>query len=310
MEDRNKTFVTEFILLAFSEFHQYQILLFTVVLFAYIACITGNMTIILMIIVEQSLHVPMYYFISIFAAEEILMVSIVIPKLLAILMAGNQKISFINCFVQLYIFITLGQVVSICIMIMAYDRHLAINKPLHYTVIMNQTLCIGLVILPWIFSLSSSLIVTLFTMFLDFCGPNKVNNFFCEVCPLQSLACSDTYIINTVTTTAAAIATVLPFIIIVGLYTKIIMTVFKIKSSLGKQKAFSTCSSHLIVAMLFFMTVFIIYLTPYDSQRDKYYSLIYFLINPVVNPFIYALRNRDVRNILKKYLKFQTKLEH
>ncbi|XP_040266975.1 olfactory receptor 10A7-like [Bufo bufo] len=191
---------------------------------------------------------------------------------------------------------------------MAYDRHLAINKPLHYIVIMNQTLCIGLVILSWIFSLSSSLILTLFTVFLDFCGPNEINDFFCDAGPVQSLACSDTYVTKAMTTTAAAVISIVPFMIIVGIYTKIIMTISKVKSSSGKQKAFSTCSSHLIVTMLFFFTVFVKYLRPYDIRSDKYYSLIYFIINPVVNPFIYALRNRDVKNILKNILNFKANL--
>ncbi|XP_044127259.1 olfactory receptor 1G1-like [Bufo gargarizans] len=306
MEYSNTTYVTEFILLAFSEFHQYQILLFTIILFTYIVCIAGNMTIVLLVVMNQSLHVPMYYFISLFSAEEMFFVSVVFPKLLANLMTDDQKISFVGCSVQVYSYLTLGQVESFCIMIMAYDRHLAINKPLHYIVIMSRTLCIGLTILPWSFSLSSSLILTLFTMFLDFCGPNEINNFFCDVGPLQSLACSDRYlhITNTVTTAAAAIASVVPFMITFGLYTKIVMTVSRIRSSSGKQKAFSTCSSHLIVAMLLYISASVIYLKPYDRQRDKYYSLFYFLINPVVNPFIYALRNRDVKDILKTILKF------
>ncbi|KAG9462827.1 hypothetical protein GDO78_023031 [Eleutherodactylus coqui] len=300
MEYSNKTFVTEFILLAFPGLH--QILLLTVILFTYIVCIVGNMTIILLVILEHSLHSPMYFFISIFSAEEILFISVPIPKLLAILLAGDNKISFIGCFLQVYSFITLGQVETICIMIMAYDRHLAINKPLHYMAIMNQTFCIGLAILPWFIGLFNSLIVTLFTLFLDYCGPNEINHFFCDLSPLQNLACSDTYISSVMTTAAASIGAIVPFMIIVGIYTKIIVTISKIKSSSGKHKAFSTCSSHLIVANLFFFTAFVIYLKPSGSKYNKFYSLFYFVFTPVCNPFIYALRNRDVKNILKKYM--------
>ncbi|KAG9465878.1 hypothetical protein GDO78_017604, partial [Eleutherodactylus coqui] len=302
MEYRNKTCVTDFVLLAFSEFFRYQNVLFTITLLTYIVCIAGNMTIILLVTLEHSLHTPMYFFISIFAAEEILFVSVPIPKLLAILLAGDDKISFIGCFLQVYSFITMGQVESICIIIMVFDRHLAIDKPLHYMAIMNQTFCIGLAILPWFIGLFNSLIVTLFTLFLDYCGPNEINHFFCDLGPLQNLACSDTYISNTVTTAAATIGTVVPFMIIVGLYTKIIRTVSEIKTSLHKHKAFSTCSSHLIVAMLFFFTAFVIYLRPKGSQYDKFYSLMYTVVTPVFNPFIYALRNRDVKNLLKNVL--------
>ncbi|KAG9462901.1 hypothetical protein GDO78_022863 [Eleutherodactylus coqui] len=300
MEYSNKTFVTEFILLAFPELH--QILLFVAILFTYIVCIVGNMTIILLVTLEQSLHTPMYFFISIFSAEEILFASVPVPKLLAILMAGDNKISFIGCFLQVYSFITLGQVESICITIMAYDRHIAINKPLHYMAIMNQTFCIGLAILPWFIGLFNALLATLFTLFLDYCGPNEINHFFCDLGPLQNLACSDAYISSTMTTAAASLGAIVPFMIIVGMYTKIIATISKIKSSSGKHKAFSTCSSHLIVASLFFFVAFVIYLRRSGSKYDKFYTLIYFVVTPVFNPFIYALRNRDVKNVLKKHI--------
>ncbi|XP_075185902.1 olfactory receptor 1E16-like [Anomaloglossus baeobatrachus] len=302
MEPSNQTFVTEFILLAFSEFHHYQILLFTVFFITYIVSIAGNLTIILLVVMEHSLHLPMYFFISLFSAEEILFVSVPIPKLLANLISGDKKISFVGCFLQVYFFITLGEIESICIIIMAFDRYLAINKPLHYTVIMNRTLCIRLAILPWFFGLVNSLTVTLFTLFLDFCGPNEMDHFFCDLGPLQSLACSDTYISKMVTTGAATMGAIVPFMIIVVLYTKIILTVSKISTSMGKHKAFSTCSSHITVAMLFFFTVFIIYLRPNGSGDDKFYSLLYTVVTPTFNPFIYALRNRDVKNVLRKVL--------
>ncbi|XP_071972559.1 olfactory receptor 5V1-like [Engystomops pustulosus] len=302
MESRNKTSVTEFILLAFSEFHQYRIFLFILIFVTYIVCIVGNLVIILLVIGEHSLHTPMYFFISLFAAEEMLFVSIAIPKLLDNLITGDQKISFTGCFLQVYAFITLGQVECICIMIMAYDRHVAINKPLHYMVIMNKALCIRLAIIPWFIGFFNSLSVTLFTLFLDFCGPNKINHFLCDLAPLQSLACSNPCLAYTVTTTAATLGTIVPFLMIVGLYGKIIKTVSRIKSSSGKQKAFSTCSSHLIVALLFFCTAFVIYLRPAGSKYDKFYSLMYTVVTPVLNPFIYALRNRDVKNVLRKVL--------
>ncbi|XP_073423391.1 olfactory receptor 1E16-like [Dendrobates tinctorius] len=298
----NRTLVVEFILLAFPEVHQYQILLFTFILITYIVCIAGNLTIILLVIAEHSLHFPMYFFISLFSAQEILFVSVPIPKLLANLISGNKKISFVGCFLQVFSFITLGQIESICIIIMAFDRYLAINKPLHYTLIMNQTVCIRLAIFPWFIGLFNSLTVTMFTLHLDFCGPNELNHFFCDLGPLQSLACSDTYITNSVTTGATTIGAIVPFMIIFGLYTKIILTVSKISTPLGKHKAFSTCSSHITVALLFFFTVFIIYLRPNSSLYDKFFSLLYTVVTPTFNPFIYGLRNRDVKNVMRKVL--------
>ncbi|XP_056401057.1 olfactory receptor 1G1-like [Hyla sarda] len=309
MEYNNKSSLTEFILLGFSEFYHYQFLLFTFILFTYIVCIAGNMTIIFLVIVKHSLHKPMYFFITVFAAEEILFVSVPIPKLLAISIANDNKISFQGCFLQVYSFIVLGQVESICLIVMAYDRHLAINKPLHYTTIMNPILCLRLAVFPWFIGFFNSLLVTLCTLYLDFCGPNEINHFFCDLAPLQSLACSDTYISRTVTIVGASIGTVVPFMTIVGLYTKIILTVSRIKSSSGKHKAFSTCSSHIIVAMLFFFTAFMIYLRPNDNLYDKYFSLMYTVVTPVFNPFIYALRNREVKKALRNNLNFKANLK-
>ncbi|KAM4663659.1 olfactory receptor 6E1-like [Discoglossus pictus] len=300
MENVNKTVVHVFIFLAFSDFQDYQILLFIVILFTYIICISGNIVIIILVNANQSLHTPMYFFISTFAALEIMFVCVTVPKLLANLIMADHQISYVSCFIQMYTFISLGVTECYLLAVMVFDRNLAINNPLRYSAVMSHTFCIKLAILPWIIGFITAFVPIIFTAHLEFCGPNKINHFFCDLAPLQNLACSDPYITNIVTSITAVIATVLPFIVIVAFYIHIIITISKIKSAKGKQKAFSTCSSHLIVAGLFYCTVIIVYVRNKGSQDDKFLALIYTVIIPVLNPFIYTLRNKDVKAALRK----------
>ncbi|XP_069582887.1 olfactory receptor 6E1-like [Ranitomeya imitator] len=294
MEDVNSTIVTEFVLLAFKDFRHFQMLLFVVCLFIYITCIIGNMIIFLLILIDISLHSPMYYFISRFSILEIFFVSIIIPKLLDILLAGRNRISFMACFFQLYCADTTGIVECYLLTVMVFDRHFAITSPLQYLIIMSHWYT-RLAVFPWIVGLVAALIPTIITASLKFCGPNIIDHFFCDLAPLQNLACSDPFVSNLVTSIIAIIVVLFPFIIIIGFYIHIIITVLKIKSVEGKFKAFSTCSSHLIVASLFFSTGIIVYVSPNGSNYDKFFALIYKVVTPLLNPFIYVLRNQEVR---------------
>ncbi|KAM3918978.1 olfactory receptor 11L1-like [Leptodactylus fuscus] len=294
MEDVNRTIVTEFILLAFEDFLQFQMLLFIACLLIYITCIVGNMVIFLLIHFDAKLHTPMYYFISRFAILEIFYVSTIVPKLLDILIAGRNRISFVGCFLQLYCVDTTGLVECYLLTVMAFDRYFAITNPFQYLVIMSQW-CTRLAILPWIGGSVAAFMPTIFTATLTFCGPNMIDHFFCDLTPLQNLACSDPYIGNLMTSVVAILVVVIPFTTIIGFYTHIIVTVLKIKSVEGKYKAFSTCSSHLIVSGLYFCTGIIVYVKPSGGQLDKFLALIYTVVTPMLNPFIYTFRNRDVK---------------
>ncbi|XP_069805718.1 olfactory receptor 10AG1-like [Dendropsophus ebraccatus] len=294
MEDINGTALTEFILLAFEDLLNFQILLFIACLIIYITCIVGNLIIFLLIHFNVSLHAPMYYFISRFAILEIIFVSIIVPKLLDILIAGRNRIGFGACFLQLYCADTTGVVECYLLTVMVFDRHFAITNPMQYVFIMTQW-CAMLALLPWIVGLVAAFIPTIFTVSLKFCGTNVIDHFFCDLAPLQNLACSDPYISNLVTSITAIFVVLLPFIIIIGFYIHIIITVLKIKSVDGKQKAFSTCSSHLIVASLFFTSGIIVYVSPKGSAYDKFFALVYKVFIPLLNPFIYTLRNKDVK---------------
>ncbi|CAI9611177.1 unnamed protein product [Staurois parvus] len=300
MEQLNKTTVKEFILLAFSNFQKYQILLFIIILQMYIISIAGNSAVITLVKVGTSLHCPMYFFISVFAALEISFVSITIPKLLANLIAADRRISFMNCFAQLYAFNALGVTECYMLTVMAFDRDLAINHPLRYSAIINNMVCTALAIFAFTVSFIIALIPTIFTADLLYCGPNEINHFFCDLAPVQNLACSDPLVSNLATSIAAVFASLIPFILILGFYTHIIITIAKIKSVEGKNKAFSTCSSHLTVACLFYTSVIIVYIKPKGSHYDKFLALLYTVVIPLLNPFIYTLRNKDVKNTLKK----------
>ncbi|XP_075048066.1 olfactory receptor 6C4-like [Mixophyes fleayi] len=299
MVEANKTVVEEFILLAFAELHQFQNLLFVVFLLTYITCVMGNVTIIVLVRIEPSLHATMYFFICVFSILEIIFVSVTVPRLLANLIAANNIISFKGCLTQMYVFVSLGATECYLLLVMVFDRHLAINSPLHYPAIMTHALCIVLAVLPWIMGFSLILIPTIITARLEFCGPNRIDHFFCDFAPLQNLACSDPLISIIWTSTSAILSVVLPLIIIIGFYIHIIITVSKIKSEEGKQKAFSTCTSHLIVASLFYDTAIIVYVKPKGSHYDKYLAFMYTAFTPMVNPFIYTFRNRDVKKAFR-----------
>ncbi|KAG9480731.1 hypothetical protein GDO78_010151 [Eleutherodactylus coqui] len=303
MQDANKTIVTEFILLGFSNFVTFQNILFNVAVLAYVVCIFGNIAIIILVRHDPSLHTPMYFFITTFAVLEIMFVSVTIPKLLALLVQTSKTISMIGCFVQMYALNALGETECFLFALMALDRYLAINNPLRYAAIMTQKFCYVLAVLSWIAGFIISFIPTICTILLEYCGPNEINQFFCDLSPLQNLACSNPFFSNLATQIAAVLSVVFPFITIVALYTHIINTVMKIGSTEGKQKAFSTCSSHLIVACLFYCTVIAVYIRPKGSQNDKFLALMYIVVTPPLNPFIYTLRNREVKNSARKLIR-------
>ncbi|XP_075048049.1 olfactory receptor 6C4-like [Mixophyes fleayi] len=299
MVETNKTVVKEFILLAFADLHQFQNLLFIIFLLTYITCVMGNVTIIVLVRIEPSLHTTMYFFISVFSVLEIMFVSVTIPRLLDNLIAANNIISFNGCFTQMYIFDSLGVTECYLLVVMVFDRHLAINNPLHYPAIMTHALCIELAVLSWIMGFAINLIPTIITARLEFCGPNMIDHFLCDLAPLQNLSCSDPFISIICTSTSTILVSVLPLCIIIGFYIHIIMTILKIKSYEGKQKAFSTCTSHLIVTSLYYGTGIIVYVKPKGSHYDKYLAIMYTAFTPMINPFIYTFRNRNVKKVFR-----------
>ncbi|KAM9294481.1 olfactory receptor 5V1-like [Gastrophryne carolinensis] len=259
MQGSNVTGVKEFLLVGFFNFSSFQSLFHSLILLSYMICVIGNIIVIILIRTEPTLHNPMYFFISIFAVLEIMFVSVTVPKFLFSITQTKKTITFFECCAQMYSFNALGETECFLLALMVFDRHLAINNPLRYSTIMSSTFCSGLAALPWLAGFFVSSFPTCFTVLMDFCGPNVINHFFCDLAPVQNLACSDPFKSKLFTILAAFFSVVLPFSTIVVLYIEIIVTVLKIKSREGKRKAFSTCSSHLIVICLFYGTVIIVY---------------------------------------------------
>ncbi|KAM8921444.1 olfactory receptor 11L1-like [Pelodytes ibericus] len=263
----------------------------------------GNATIIAITRAQRSLHTPMYFFISVFASLEIMFVSVTVPKLLSNLISSNKKISYRDCLTQLYAFGSLAETECFLLVVMVYDRHLAIHNPLRYPAIMNHSLCTELLSLPWVLGFVLSSIPVFFTARLNFCGPNQIDHFFCDLVALQNLACSDLFLSYVTTSLATVLATLVPFIMIMGFYINIIISVLNIEGTESKKKAFHTCSSHLIVVTLFYGTAITVYINPKGRQYDKFLALMFTVVTPLLNPFIYTLRNREVQVAMKKTFK-------
>ncbi|XP_074131452.1 olfactory receptor 10AG1-like [Sminthopsis crassicaudata] len=301
----NLTTVVEFLLLGFSELPDFQGFLFGIFLSIYISILIGNGLIILITKVSRALHTPMYFFLGNFSFLEICYTSVTLPKMLTNLWTQDRSISFLACAIQLCFLLTLGGTECLLLAVMAYDRYVAICKPLYYPLIMNHKVCVQLVVGSWTTGIPVMIGQTYQVFALPFCDSNKLNHVFCDIPPLLKLACSDTSVIELSVYVVAVLFVMVPFILIIRSYVKIITTILKLPSNTGKYKAFSTCSSHLLVVILFFGSATITYSRPKSNDSggsDKILSLFYTILTPMFNPMIYSLRNKDVINALKQLL--------
>ncbi|XP_024054344.2 olfactory receptor 11A1-like [Terrapene carolina triunguis] len=299
----NQTVLTDFILLGFGNLPELQILLFLLFLVIYIVTVAGNILIVVLVVADQQLHTPMYFFLGNLSCLETCYTSTILPRMLASFLTGDRTISVSNCLTQYYFFGFLASAECYLLAVMSYDRYLAICKPLHYAVLMNGRSCLQLAAGTWI-SCSLAIDITIFLMQkLTFCGPNEIDHFFCDFIPVIKLSCSDTRMMELITTILAAICTLPPYLLTLATYVCIITTILRIPSTSGKRKAFSTCSSHLIVVSIFYGTIMIVYMLPkIDTLRDlnKVFSVFYTVLTPMLNPLIYSLRNREVKEALGK----------
>ncbi|XP_060111537.1 olfactory receptor 10C1-like [Heteronotia binoei] len=301
----NVTSVKTFILLGFSNAPHWQILFFVIFLCIYIATVLGNLLIIIIINIDPVLSTPMYFFLRNLSFLEICYTSVTIPKLLDNILARDKTISLHACATQMYFFLFFGATECCLLAFMAYDRYAAICNPLRYPVIMRKRVCVQLAALSWTCGSLVAVGHTTFIFTLPFCDSNVINHFFCEIQPLLKLACADTYWNEFQIIGAAVLGQLMPFMLVLLSYFRIISTILRMKSSKSQQKAFSTCSSHLIVVSLFYGTATFIYIRPkssYSPNVDKLLSLFYSVITPILNPIIYSLRNKDVKGALKRTL--------
>ncbi|KAM9121375.1 olfactory receptor 10A7-like [Pangshura tecta] len=291
----NQTFLTEFILLGFGTIPKLQILLLLLFLVIYLVTMAGNLLIVAVVVADQHLHSPMYFFLGNLSCLETCYTSTVLPSMLASLLTGDRTISVGGCIAQCYF---LGFLAA-----MSYDRYLAICKPLHYTTLMNDRFCLQLAAESWVNGLLDSSIAMGMMLQLTFCGPNEIDHFFCEFKQIINLYQNDIYQVEFLITIVAGLLTLPPFALTVTSYVCIISTILLIPSVTGRQKAFSTCSSHLIIVMIFYGTLSIVYLLPKTKTlRDlsKVFSLFYTILTPMASHFIYSLRNREVKGAEKK----------
>ncbi|XP_037363834.1 olfactory receptor 1361-like [Talpa occidentalis] len=300
-EGRNLTLVSEFILLGISEDPKQQQLLFVLFLSMYLVTGLGNLLIILAITTDARLHNPMYFFLANLAFVDICFTTTTIPKMLVNHVTGHKGIPYAGCLTQTFFFMWLGAIDCFLLGAMAYDRYAAICHPLHYAMSMTPQLCILLVAASWTTSFGNALTQTLLLTRLSFCNHNQIHHFFCDLSPLLKLACSDTFINNTVLFSMGSLPVIIPFVGILVSYMLIFAAVMRIPSTKGKQKSFSTCGSHLSVVSLFYGTLIGVYFNPTSShtvQKDTAAAVMYTVVTPMLNPFIYTFRNSNMKGAL------------
>ncbi|XP_049737369.1 olfactory receptor 7C1-like, partial [Elephas maximus indicus] len=309
MESANQTRTSKFLLLGFSAKLEIQLILFGLFLSMYLVTFTGNLLIILAVSSDSHLHTPMYFFLSNLSFVDICFTSTTIPKMLVNIQMQSRSILYEGCLTQIFFFIVFGCLDNLLLTVMAYDRFVAICHPLNYMVIMNPQLCILLVLGSWCLSVMGSLAELLPLLRLSFCTHIEIPHFFCDPPEVLKLACSDTFINNIVVYLVTGFLAFIPFSGILFSYSQIAFSVLTISSAGGKYKAFSTCGSHLSVVSLFYGTGFGVYLSSAaipSSRKNMMASVMYTLVTPMLNPFIYSLRNRDIKGALGRLLRRAT----
>ncbi|KAM9658591.1 olfactory receptor 10A2-like [Trichechus inunguis] len=304
MTGGNGTRVSDFILMSFSSLPtEIQSLLFMTFLVFYLITLTGNSLIILVTLTDPMLHSPMYFFLRNLSFLEIVFNLVIVPKMLGTLLARDTSISFLGCATQMYFFFFFGVDECALLATMAYDRYVAICDPLHYPIIMNQRTCAKLAAASWFPGFPVGIVQTMWLFSFPFCGTNKVNHFFCDSPPVLSLVCANTAMFEIYAITGTILFVMIPCMLILCSYTCIAAAILKIPSAKGKRKAFSTCSSHLLVVSLFYVSLSLTYFRPKSNnspESKKLLSLSYTVVTPMLNPIIYSLRNNEVKNALSQ----------
>ncbi|EHH18102.1 olfactory receptor 2B6-like [Macaca thibetana thibetana] len=301
----NQSSLHDFILLGFSDRPWLETPFFVIFLVAYIFSLFGNISIILVSCLDPQLDSPMYFFVSNLSFLDLCYTTSTVPEMLVNLRGAEKIISYGGCVAQLYIFLALGSTESILLAIMAFDRYAAICKPLRYPVIMNQRRCIHMAAGTWISGFANSVVQSTLTVVAPRCGQRVLDHFFCEVPALLKLACIDTGVNETELNVLGASLLLVPLTLILGTYVFIAQAVMRIRSAESRWKAFNTCASHLLVVSLFYFTAISMYVQPpssYSRDRGKVMALFYGIVTPTLNPFIYTLRNKDVKAALRRSL--------
>ncbi|XP_020830103.1 LOW QUALITY PROTEIN: olfactory receptor 5M8-like [Phascolarctos cinereus] len=301
----NVTVNPQFILLGLTHYLELQVLFFTLFLTIYIITVVGNLGMMVLVQITPRLHTPMYFFLSHLSFVDLCFSSNVNPKMLETLIVEKATISYSACLVQCYLFIALVHVEIYILAVMAFDRYMAICNPLLYGSKMSPAVCTSLISVPYVYGSLTGLMETMWTYSLSFCGPNKINHFYCADPPLIKLACSSTYRKETSMFVVAGFNLTFSLLIILISYLYIFPAIFRLRSADSRRKAFSTCGSHLTAVTIFYATLFFMYLTPPSEksvEQGKMVAVFYTTVIPMLNPMIYSLRNKDVKEALSKEL--------
>ncbi|XP_076199459.1 olfactory receptor 4E2-like [Aptenodytes patagonicus] len=295
--------VTEFILLGLSDTRELQVLFFTFFFLAYAMVLLGNLLIIVTVRTDPKLSSPMYFLLCNLSFIDICCTSVTSPRMLVDLLSQRKAIAFEDCIAQLFFLHFVGASEMFLLTVMAYDRYTAICKPLHYTAIMSRQVCWVLVSACWVGGFLHSIVQTLLTIQLPFCGPNTIDNYFCDVPPVIRLACTDVYITEWLIVSNSGLISLVCFLVLVTSYTFILVTI-RVRFTEGHWKALSTCASHVMVVTLFFVPCIFIYLHPFSTFPSyKHICVICTVFSPVMNPLIYTLRNNEVKASMWKLWK-------
>ncbi|XP_075061791.1 olfactory receptor 11A1-like [Mixophyes fleayi] len=304
MCEDNQTEVTVFLLLGFQGLYKYKILLFIVFLVSYIVVLNGNLVLIVLVSTIDHLKLPMFIFLKHLAVADVLVTTTIIPMMLDIILRDEKEVYVTGCIIQFYMSGLFGFVQCFLIVIMSYDRYLAICYPMHYNSIMVPHVCLKMIVGCWLLAfIASSEIIIIFQ--LHFCGLNYIDHYYCDFGPIVELSSSDTSILLLVDFVITILMGVIPFFLILITYFIIFITILNISSNSGRKKAFSTCSSHLATVCAYYGTLITVYLAPSDKSSfntNKFRSLLYFVVTPMMNPIIYSLRNHEIRRTLKKII--------
>ncbi|KAM9312264.1 olfactory receptor 1468-like [Gastrophryne carolinensis] len=294
--------ITTIRLLGFGNMGNLSSPFFTMILVIYCVTICGNLLIITLVSYSKTLRTPMYFFLTQLSIADIILATNITPNVLNLIINEMASMSFPGCITQFYFFCFPETIECFLLMVMSYDRYLAICSPLHYVSIMSQSLCYKLVLACWLVSSCETFVLTFSICQLEFCGPNTIDHFFSDFIPLLELSCSDTFLVQIEDTLLGIPVAVIPFLSIVISYIYIVSAIVKISSYAGRVKAFSTCSSHLIVVCIFYGTLIVMYMLPNEGKSlimNKTLSMMYTVMTPFLNPLIYSLRNKDIKSALK-----------
>ncbi|KAM7329113.1 olfactory receptor 2D3-like [Alexandromys fortis] len=302
----NQTYVIEFILLGLSEDPKIQILLFCVFLIIYLLSVFGNLLIIILIQTDSHLHTPMYFFLQNLSFADLCFSTSIVPQMLVHFLLKRKTITFIGCSIQIVVFLLAGCTECALLAVMSYDRYVAVCKPLHYTTIMTQRVCVQLAVVSWISGAFACSVDSAFTLSIPYQGQNVINHYFCEPPALLKLSSANTYSAEMALFLVGVIILLAPVSLILISYCNIISTVIRMQSGEGRLKVFSTCGSHLTVVILYYGSGIFAYMRPNSktmSEKDKVISVFYSVMTSMLNPIIYSLRNKDVKGALGKLLR-------